>query len=90
MVGSSPVGPGRMFLSYACPHGRALIDRRLYVPQSSWCADRTRCEAVGIRAISASVTFTNSRAPRATDEAKSFGTPRLRFGNSMGDTPFRW
>ena len=37
-----------VFLSYASPRGRALIDRRLYVPQSSWCADRQRCAAAGI------------------------------------------
>lgn len=39
-----------MFLSYASPHGRALIDRRLYLPRSSLCVDRDRWEAAGIPA----------------------------------------
>jgi SRSO17 transposase len=36
-----------VFLSYASRRGRALIDRRLYLPQS-WLEDRPRCEAAGI------------------------------------------
>jgi len=37
-----------VFLSYASPRGRALVDRRLYVPRNSWCADRKRCDAAGL------------------------------------------
>jgi len=37
-----------VFLSYASPRGRALIDRRLYLPAQAWCADRDRCTAAGI------------------------------------------
>jgi SRSO17 transposase len=37
-----------VFLSYASPRGRALIDRRLYLPATSWCADPDRCAAAGI------------------------------------------
>jgi len=37
-----------VFLSYASRHGRALIDRRLYLPAKTWCADRDRCTAAGI------------------------------------------
>jgi SRSO17 transposase len=37
-----------VFLSYASPHGRALIDRRLYLPANPWCADGARCAAAGI------------------------------------------
>jgi SRSO17 transposase len=36
-------------LSYACPRGRALIDRRVYLPRS-WADDRQRCTAAGIPA----------------------------------------
>jgi SRSO17 transposase len=36
-----------VFLSYASPRGRALVDRRLYVPQS-WIDDTDRCAAAGI------------------------------------------
>jgi len=39
-----------VFLSYASPHGRALIDRRLYLPARTWCADPDRCAAAGIPA----------------------------------------
>ncbi len=39
-----------VFLSYASPHGRALIDRRLYLPATTWCADTDRCAAAGIPA----------------------------------------
>lgn len=36
-----------VFLAYASPRGRALIDRELYLPQS-WTSDRVRCRAAGI------------------------------------------
>lgn len=31
-----------VFLAYASPRGRALVDRRLYLPQDTWCADPQR------------------------------------------------
>jgi SRSO17 transposase len=36
-----------VFLGYASRHGRVLIDRALYLPQS-WSDDRPRCRTVGI------------------------------------------
>jgi SRSO17 transposase len=36
-----------VFLAYASRHGRALIDRALYLPQS-WTDDRLRCRQAGI------------------------------------------
>jgi SRSO17 transposase len=36
-----------VFLTYVSPHGRALIDRELYLPQS-WTDDRQRCTEAGI------------------------------------------
>jgi SRSO17 transposase len=36
-----------VFLAYATPAGRALIDRELYLPKS-WTEDRDRCRAAGI------------------------------------------
>jgi SRSO17 transposase len=36
-----------VFLAYACPAGRALIDRRVYLP-ASWCENRERCTAAGV------------------------------------------
>jgi SRSO17 transposase len=37
-----------VFLAYASPKGRALIDRRLYLPKTSWLADAPRCAAAKI------------------------------------------
>ena len=37
-----------VFLAYASRHGHALIDRRLYLPQKSWCADIDRSAAAGV------------------------------------------
>lgn len=36
-----------MFLAYASPRGRALIDRELYLPKD-WTGGRERCRAAGI------------------------------------------
>ena len=36
-----------VFLAYAAPNGRALIDRELYLPKS-WTDDRDRCRAAGV------------------------------------------
>lgn len=36
-----------VFLAYASEHGRALIDRELYLPKE-WVTDRERCRAAGI------------------------------------------
>ena len=36
-----------VFLAYASCHGRALIDRELYLP-TSWTEDRARCAAAGV------------------------------------------
>jgi SRSO17 transposase len=36
-----------VFLAYASPRGRALIDRELYLP-ASWTDDRSRCAAAGV------------------------------------------
>jgi SRSO17 transposase len=38
-----------VFVSYASPRGRALIDRRVYLPRS-WADDRVRCAAAGVPA----------------------------------------
>ena len=36
-----------MFLAYVSPLGRALVDKRLYLPES-WTSDRDRCQAAGV------------------------------------------
>jgi SRSO17 transposase len=45
-IENSQVG---VFLSYASPKGRALIDRRVYLPKS-WTRDLARCAAAGVPA----------------------------------------
>ncbi|OPG13045.1 hypothetical protein B1L11_10675 [Microbispora sp. GKU 823] len=37
-----------MFLAYATPAGRALLDRRLYLPARTWLTDLDRCHAAGV------------------------------------------
>ncbi|MFV0131839.1 IS701 family transposase [Streptomyces sp. HMX87] len=44
-IENSQVG---VFLAYATNRGRTLIDRRLYLPEHSWCADVERRHAAGI------------------------------------------
>ena len=39
-----------VFLTYASPRGRALVDRRLYLPRTSWCEAPERRAAAGIPA----------------------------------------
>ena len=36
-----------MFLAYVSPLGRALVDKRLYLPES-WTSDKGRCAAAGV------------------------------------------
>ena len=36
-----------MFLAYVSLLGRALVDKRLYLPES-WTSDQDRCEAAGV------------------------------------------
>ncbi|MEV7864495.1 IS701 family transposase [Streptomyces hirsutus] len=44
-IENSQVG---VFLALATSRGRALIDRRLYLPEHSWCSDPERRHAAGI------------------------------------------
>jgi SRSO17 transposase len=37
-----------VFLAYASPHGRGLIDRRLYLPETTWCEQPERRTAAGV------------------------------------------
>ena len=39
--------PAGMFLAYVSPLGRALVDKRLYLPES-WTADKDRCAAAAV------------------------------------------
>ncbi|MFF8029304.1 IS701 family transposase [Streptomyces sp. NPDC007896] len=44
-IENSQVG---VFLAYASSRGRALIDRRLYLPEASWCQDAERRTRAGV------------------------------------------
>jgi SRSO17 transposase len=44
-VENSQVG---VFLAYRSPAGRALIDRRLYLPETTWCDQPDRLAAAGV------------------------------------------
>ncbi|GAA2236347.1 hypothetical protein GCM10010360_71710 [Streptomyces nogalater] len=44
-IENSQVG---VFLAYASRHGRALIDRRLYLPEQAWCQDGERRARAGV------------------------------------------
>ncbi|WP_441296816.1 IS701 family transposase [Allokutzneria sp. A3M-2-11 16] len=63
-----------VFLAYVSPHGRALIDRELYLPEDSWCADRQRCREAG---IDDEVTFATKpeRARGMLERAVAAGVP---------------
>jgi SRSO17 transposase len=37
-----------VFLAYASPHGRGLIDRRLYLPETTWCQQPERRAAASV------------------------------------------
>ncbi|MEV4846739.1 IS701 family transposase [Micromonospora matsumotoense] len=62
-----------VFLAYASPHGRTLIDRELYLPRG-WCDDLARREEAG---ISASIGFATKPALglRMLERAITAGLP---------------
>ncbi|HEX9107006.1 MAG TPA: IS701 family transposase, partial [Longimicrobiales bacterium] len=37
-----------VFLSHVGPRGRAIVDKRLYLPKDGWAKDPARCEAAGV------------------------------------------
>jgi SRSO17 transposase len=63
-----------VFLAYASPWGRALIDRELYLPEHTWCADRERCQEA---AVPEEVTFATKPelARRMIERALKAGVP---------------
>jgi SRSO17 transposase len=62
-----------VFLGYASPAGRALIDRRVYLPRS-WTDHRARCTAAGIPAAVGFATKPQLALDMITD-AVAAGTP---------------
>ncbi len=76
-----------VFLGYASRHGRALIDRALYLPKS-WTDDRARCDKVGVPAdveFQTKPELVQAMVTRALDE----GVPASWFtaDSVYGDSP---
>jgi SRSO17 transposase len=63
-----------VFLSYASPRGRALIDRRVYLPRS-WADDQDRCAAAG---VPAEVGFATKPGAGPGDDHRSGGGQHAR------------
>jgi SRSO17 transposase len=64
-----------VFLAYAAPSGRTLIDRRLYLP-TSWTDDRERCRRAGIGdevAFETKVAMAKAMIRRAIADEMPFG-----------------
>jgi SRSO17 transposase len=72
-----------VFLAYASPRGRALIDRELYLPKE-WTSDRERCRQVGIPDGVTMATKT-VLAQRMISRAVEAGVP---FGWVTGDEAY--
>ncbi len=66
-----------VFLAYASPRGRALIDRELYLPRL-WTDDRERCRAAG---IGDEVGFATKQTRPADDRAGRGGRGAVRVGD---------
>ena len=74
-----------MFLAYVSPLGRALVDKRLYLPQS-WTSDSGRCEAAGIPVERRSYRSKTELALEMLERALQLG--HLRAGWVAGDDAF--
>lgn len=72
-----------VFLAYASPRGRALIDRELYLPKE-WISDRERCRQAGIPDDVTMATKT-VLAQRMISRAVEAGVP---FGWVTGDEAY--
>lgn len=77
-----------VFLAYASPQGRTLIDRRLYLP-TSWTDDRERCRRAGIEestGFETKVAMAKAMVRRAIADRIPFGwvTADAAYGFSKG------
>lgn len=61
-----------VFLAHVGPKGRALVDKRLYLPES-WTGDPDRCEAAGIPIDAQGYKSKTQLALEMLDDAKSAG-----------------
>jgi SRSO17 transposase len=61
-----------VFLAHLGPHGRALVDKRLWLPQE-WTADPSRCEAAGVPAAARTSQSKPELALALLQRAKALG-----------------
>ena len=74
-----------MFLAYVSPLGRALVDKRLYLPKS-WTFDQDRCAAAGVPEERQGYRSKTQLALDMLEQALELG--HLRAGWVAGDDPF--
>ena len=74
-----------MFLAYVSPLGRALVDKRLYLPQV-WASDDARCAAAGVPKEQRSYRSKTELALEMLARARELG--HLRAGWVAGDDAF--
>ena len=74
-----------MFLAYVSPLGRALVDKRLYLPKS-WTSDPGRCAAAGVPEARRSYRSKTELALEMLERALQLG--HLRAGWVAGDDAF--
>ena len=74
-----------MFLAYVSPLGRALVDKRLYLPES-WTSDKDRCEAAGVPEERQGYRSKTQLALKMVERALERG--HLRAGWVVGDDAF--
>ncbi len=74
-----------MFLACVSPLGRALVDQRLYLPES-WTSDQDRCEAAGVPEERQGYRSKTQLALKMVERALKRG--HLRAGWVAGDDAF--
>ena len=76
---------GGMFLAYVSPLGRALVDKRLYLPES-WTSDQGRCAAAGVPKERGSYRSKTELALEMLERARELGHLRAKW--VAGDDAF--
>ena len=74
-----------MFLAYVSPLGRALVDKRLYLPES-WTSDPGRCAAAGVQEERGSYRSKTELALEMLERARELGHLRAKW--VAGDDAF--
>ena len=75
-----------MFLAYVSPLGWALVDKRLYLPES-WTSDPGRCAATGVPKERGSYRSKTELALEMLERARELGHLRAKWVAGDGDIP---